>query len=101
MILRALPLADCPATVWNLCRPEVFSVREVATRIGKRFGRIPRFAGQETETALLANPAKICERLGRPPTDLETMLGWIADWIEAGGPDLGKPTQFETRDGNY
>jgi hypothetical protein len=101
MILRALPLAESPPTAWNLCRPEVFSVRAVAGRLGELLGRAPQFIGHETETALLANPAQLCARLGSPPTALETMLGWIAHWVKSGGRDLGKPTHFEARDGIY
>jgi len=29
------------------------------------------------------------------------MLGWTAHWVKLGGGDLGKPTHFEVRDGNY
>jgi nucleoside-diphosphate-sugar epimerase len=101
MILRALPLAESPPSVWNLCRPEVFSVRAVATRLGELLGREPRFVGEEAGTALLANAERLCVRLGPPPTALETMLAWTAKWVKSGGRDLGKPTHFEVRDGNY
>lgn len=101
MILRALALAESPPTVWNLCRPEIFSVREVATRLGELFGREPRFSGAETKTALLGNSARICAALGPPPTSLDTMLRCIAHWVKLGGRNLGKPTHFEVRDGNY
>ena len=29
------------------------------------------------------------------------MIDWVADWVSRGQPSLGKPTQFETRDGKY
>jgi hypothetical protein len=29
------------------------------------------------------------------------MIDWIADWLERGGETLGKPTQFQNRDGDY
>jgi hypothetical protein len=29
------------------------------------------------------------------------MIGWIADWQLRGGPTLGKPTHFQTRDGRF
>ncbi len=29
------------------------------------------------------------------------MLDWVADWVEHGGPLLGKPTKFEARDGKF
>jgi len=101
MVIRALSLADSPASVWNLCRPEVFSLRQVSMRFGELFGRDPVFAGQEAPNALLGNSAALCSRLGAPAISLECMMRWIAHWVQAGGRDLGKPTHFETRDGNY
>ena len=101
LILRALPLAASPPSVWNLCRPEGFSVRAVATRLGELMQRTPHFVGEEAETALLANASQLCARLGSPPTGLETMLAWVARWVQSGGRDLGRPTHFEVRDGKY
>jgi nucleoside-diphosphate-sugar epimerase len=101
MVIRALALAASPATAWNLCRPEVFSVRAVANRLGELLQRTPRFVGQESATALLGNSAELCSRLGTPGVALEPMLHWIADWVRKGGRNLGKPTHFETRDGRY
>jgi hypothetical protein len=101
MIIRTLALAEAPPSVWNLCRQEVFSVRAVATRLGELLGRPPQFLGEEGETALLANPARLCARLGSPATGLETMLVWTAQWVQSGGRDLGKPTHFEVRNGSY
>jgi len=101
MVIRALSLASSPASVWNLCRPEVFSVREVAGRLGELLGRPAQFSGQESPTALLGNAAPICARLGTPNVSLETMLRWAAHWVKQGGRDLGRPTHFEVRDGNY
>jgi len=101
MILRALPLADSPPTLWNLCRPELFSVHQVATRLGELLGCKPRFSGSETTTALLGNSAKLCAALGEPAVPLDTMLRWIAHWVKRSGRNLGKPTHFEVRDGQY
>jgi dTDP-4-dehydrorhamnose reductase len=101
LILRALPLATSPASVWNLCRPGFFSVREIATRFGELLGRAPIFSGRETASALLGNPSKLCAALGSPTTPMESILRWTAQWVKQGGPDLGRPTHFEVRDGNY
>ncbi len=101
MILRSLPLAASPPTVWNLCRPEVFSVRDVAGKFGELFERAPRFGGAESSSALLCNARPLCEKLGNPPTPLDQILRWIADWVRMGGGTLGKPTKFEVRDGKY
>jgi nucleoside-diphosphate-sugar epimerase len=101
LILRSLSLANCPPTTWNLCRPEVFSVRSVATQFGERLGRPPCFTGSENPNALLCNSRPLCQELGEPSTPLAPMLRWIADWVRRDGCTWGKPTGFEVRDGNY
>lgn len=101
MILRALSLAATPASVWNLCRPEIFSVRQVAEQLGELLGRTPQFVGSESATALLGNSDRLCQALAEPAVRLEPMLEWIAEWVRTGGRDLGKPTHFEVRDGKY
>ena len=101
MVLRALTLAASPPSSWNLCRPEIFSVRAVASRFGELFERSPQFVGVEVPTALLGNSAPLCAKLGPPAVSLEMMLRWIAHWVKLGGRNLGKPTHFEVRDGNY
>jgi hypothetical protein len=29
------------------------------------------------------------------------LVEWVAEWVRRGGADLGKPTHFESRDGNF
>jgi hypothetical protein len=101
MVLRALALCQAPPATFNLCRPEIFSVREVATRFGELFNRSPNFEGEEAATALLGNAGKVTKALGHPAIPLETMLRWVAEWVKRGGRSLGKPTHFEVRDGSY
>jgi nucleoside-diphosphate-sugar epimerase len=98
MILRSLSL---PAGPWNLTAPGVASVRQVAEQFGKLFSKSPQLVNQESDTALLNNPTKICARLGPPSTSLQTMIEWIAHWVRSGGKSLDKPTHFEVRDGAY
>jgi nucleoside-diphosphate-sugar epimerase len=85
MILRALPLASSPPTAWNLCRPDIFSVREIATRLGERLGRPPVFIGTEAATALVANASRLSSALGSPATPMDAVLRWTADWVKRGG----------------
>jgi len=101
MALCSLTLTASPPTVWNLCRPETYSVREVASRFGELLGRAPRFAGVESPTALLGNAAPLCTKLGPPRVPLDAMQGLIAHWVKKGGRDLNRPTHFEVRDGKY
>lgn len=101
LILRALPLAASPASVYNLCRPEIFSVREIATQLGKLLGRAPMFSGTEASSALLGNPLRLSATLDSFSTPMATILRWTAEWVKQGGRDLGRPTHFEVRDGKY
>jgi hypothetical protein len=36
-----------------------------------------------------------------PDVGVETMIHWIAEWIQGDGPMLGKPTHFEERTGKF
>ena len=101
MIIRSLALASSPASAFNLSSQEVFRVRTVASRLGELLGKSVLFSGQETETSLIGDSSKLCSTLGPPPTSFDTMLRWTASWVKSGGRSLGKPTHFETRDGNY
>jgi nucleoside-diphosphate-sugar epimerase len=101
MILRSFSLTSSPPSVWNLCRSEIFSVREVAHQLGALLKRTPQFAGAEMDGALLGNASKLNSILGPPSTKLETMLRWIAHWVNHGGHCSGNPTHFEMRDGQY
>jgi hypothetical protein len=98
IILRSLGIE--PAA-WNLTAPGVIRVRDVATRFSELLAKKARFTNQESDNGLLNNPEKLCRRLGPPPTSLDTMLGWIADWVRRDGRYLGKPTHYEVRDGSY
>ena len=101
VILRALPLAASPPTVWNLTSATMLSVQEVTNQFSELFERPARFAGQESDTAFLSNPAKLFAKLGSPPTSLEAVIRWTAEWVQNGRRLLNKPTRFEVRDGRY
>jgi len=101
LVLRSLALATSPPSAWNLCRPETFRVRAIATRLGELLGKPARFCGTETATAFLGNSEKLSAELGPPATPMESMLRWTAQWVKQGGRTLGKPTHFEVRDGSY
>ncbi len=101
MILRAFPLANRPPTVWNLTSSAMLSVREVSHQFSALFDRPVKFAGRESDTALLSNPAKLFAQLGSPPTSLNAVICWTAEWVKNGRRLLNKPTRFEVRDGRY
>ncbi|NLT42079.1 MAG: NAD(P)-dependent oxidoreductase [Anaerolineae bacterium] len=100
-VLRALTLSDAPPAILNLTGPEIVSVRRVAERFGEYLGKPVTIEGQEAPTALLNNAGKCFDHFGYPTVALDTMVRWIAHWLDRGGTSLGKPTHFETRDGRF
>lgn len=101
MILRMVPYATRPPTVFNLTGLETLSVREIAMRLGQKLGKPVRFVNQESDHALLSHAHALVEKLGSQYLGVERLLDWTADWIRKGGVTLGKPTHFEVRDGQY
>ncbi|MBI3945037.1 MAG: NAD-dependent epimerase/dehydratase family protein [Armatimonadetes bacterium] len=99
--LQCLNVAQSPPTVLNVTGPEVLSIRQVARRYGQLMGREPVITGQEADTALLVNPAKANGLFGYPTVAADTVMQWIAHWLEIEGPTLNKPTHYETRDGKF
>ncbi len=99
--LECLALAASPATVLNVTGAETLGVRWLAERFGERFGRAPRFEGTEGSDALLSNAARSVARFGPPTVGVESMLAWVAEWLEQGGPLLARPTHFEERSGRF
>ena len=101
MILQSLKYCASPAKILNITGPETLSVREVAVQFGKYFNVKPEFIGKEADTALLSNAKESFDLFGYPKVSAETMMAWIADWINHEGVLLNKPTHFEVRDGKY
>lgn len=101
MTLAAFDHVASPPAVINVTGPETLSVRTVCERIGKIIGKTPRFDGEEASNALLANATKAMGLFGNPRISIEQMLKWITDWLSRGGTLLGKPTQFDSRDGRF
>lgn len=101
MALRCFGLTQTPPLVLNLTGPETVSIRRLAERFGALLGKSPKFAGEESETALLSNAGRYFELLGYPTITLEQMIQWVAHWVKISGPTLAKPTHFETRTGKF
>jgi nucleoside-diphosphate-sugar epimerase len=85
----------------NVTRPEICSIRHLATQLGELLGCEPRFEGEEAPTAWISNPAKAIRLFGEPETSIEKILEYVAIWRLQGHPTLNKPTGFEKRDGNF
>lgn len=99
--LELLPRAATPPLVVNVTGAERLRVRDLATALGEHLGRQPRFEGEERDDALLSDTSRMRALIGPPEMSLDTMIAWVADWVRAGRPLLGRPTHFEARDGTF
>ncbi len=99
--LECLQLASSPPLVVNVTGADILSVRELAEWFAERFGKRARFVGTERADALLSNTSRMRETFAAPEVSLDQMREWVAQWIEEGGPLLGKATRFEARDGRF
>jgi nucleoside-diphosphate-sugar epimerase len=99
--LRALCHCTMPTTPLNISGPETVSIRTVAEAFGRIFGMPPKISGTEAAEAWLVNTAQASALFGYPTVPLARMIDWVADWVGRDLPSLGKPTQFEVRDGVF
>ena len=93
--------AAAPPFVLNVTGADALSVRELATQLGERLGVAPRFTGTESPDALLSSTIRMHDQFAAPELPLSRMLDWVASWVRAGRPLLGKPTHFAARDGAF
>jgi nucleoside-diphosphate-sugar epimerase len=101
MTLQAFDHVASPPFVLNVAGPELLSVRRIAEGYGHLFNQAVTFTGREAADALLSNGQLGHGLFGYPRVGVQQMMRWIADWLQRGGPTLGKPTHFEVRDGKF
>ena len=100
--LASLARAAAPDPfVVNVAGPETHRVADLARALGERLGVEPVLTGAEGTDALLSNASRMRELVDHPLLPVDTLLDWVAAWVRAGGPLLGKPTGFERRDGRF
>jgi nucleoside-diphosphate-sugar epimerase len=99
--LQAFTLTASPPRILNIAGPELLSVRRLAEQFGRLFGKNVVFRGSEAAEAFLSNAQAAHRLFGYPRVSAAQLVEWIADWVRAGGENLGKPTHFEVRDGSY
>jgi hypothetical protein len=85
----------------NVTGPEMVNVRYAATRLGKLLGKEPIFEGEEGDRGILCNASKCIRNYGYPDMGLEEMIEKQAEWVLAGGRQLGKPTHLEESKGKF
>lgn len=100
-LAQMFPLCQSPANVINMTGKDVLSVRDLALSLGEKMGIAPTFEGTESDNALLGDATKMFDQLGHPQTPINTIIDWVANWMNQGGRTLGKPTKYESRTGKF
>lgn len=101
MCLASLRYASSPPLALNVTGPKIFSVRRIAEEFGRLFRRPVLFEGSESPDALLANADMACRLFGCEDIDAARSLPLVAEWIERGGKNFGKPTHYDNRIGDF
>jgi nucleoside-diphosphate-sugar epimerase len=99
--IRSLLHCESPAKILNVTGPEIIAVQWLAEEFGKLLGKTPIFENGPNKTALLSNSAQAYTLFGNPSISLEEMIRWTAHWIKIEGEQLGKPTHFQERKGDF
>jgi len=99
--IQCLAHAASPPVALNVTGLDRVSIRWLAQRFGKLFDCEPIIKGKEGETAWHWDASRSYDLFGPPSVSLDTMINATADWIRQGGALLGKPTHFETTDGQF
>jgi nucleoside-diphosphate-sugar epimerase len=99
--LLCLEHTRTPPAILNVTGPEILSVEEIARRFAEAFGCEARFTGTNSGRAYLSDPRKSMDLFGPPRVDADTMIEWVAEWVQQGGRTLDKPTLFHVTDGQF
>ena len=99
--IQCLRHVSNPPKLLNVTGPDKITLREVAERFGKLYGRAPVFTGTPADAAWHSDATESIRLFGPVTKSLDEMIAMVADYLQAGGKLLGKPTHFETRDGKF
>ena len=101
--LAALAKAATPDPyIVNVAGPATHRVADLARALGERLGIEPVLTGSRRHRRAAERRIRACASCSdHTPLPVDTLLDWVAGWVRAGGPLLGKPTSFERRDGRF
>jgi dTDP-4-dehydrorhamnose reductase len=99
--LLCLEHTQSPAAKLNVTGIAQLRTDEVAKKFGELFGKEVKFTGTDTNKAYLSNAQRSVALFGPPQVGEEQLIEMVADWIQAGGPGLDKPTHFSVTDGQF
>ncbi|WP_339713956.1 hypothetical protein [uncultured Kriegella sp.] len=99
--LRSLRHCKTPPQKLNCTGPEVIPIEWLAGKFGELMDKPVEFIGTSAPTALLNDASYSFELFGKPTVKLDEIITWTAHWVMNGGEDLGKPTHFQQRKGNF
>ncbi len=100
-VLRCLRHCTSPTTPLNVTGPETASVRDLAHAFGRRLDTEPIITGTEDAVGWLSDAGESVRLLGQPRVSLDTMIGWVAEWVGRDMTSLDKPTAYDSRDGSF
>ena len=99
--IRSLLHCESPAHILNITGPETIPVQWLAEQFGEHFKATPIFVNQPAETALLNNASRAFDLFGIPLVSLHEMIMMTVEWVTTGGKEIGKPTHFQERKGEF
>ncbi len=99
--LFCLEHAASPAVPLNVTGPKRLVTRDVATRMADLLEKPTAFPNEEGPLCYVVDATRAGGLFGPPRVSAEQLIRWQAHWLKIGGRSLGKPTHFQTTDGNY
>ena len=99
--IRSLLHCESPAKFLNITGPEKISIAWLANEFGAIMDKPVNLVGETEPTCLLNDASHSFELFGKPKVGLDKIIEWTADWVMSGGEELGKPTHFQERKGNF
>lgn len=99
--LQCLEHTANPPKLLNITGADKLAIRAIAEEFGRILNRPVKLTGQEAAAAWISDASESIRLFGPTIVSLGEMMRMVADYLQAGGKLLGKPTHFETRDGKF